>query len=176
MIFDKFVGKNAGKTANNGLELNLNYVGQLKSIQITPFANYTFAAYKFVDFVDDGNDYSGNQLTGVPKHQFNVGTFVTSNLGFYGNAVYNFVGEMPMRDDNSKYSESYGVLNFKLGWQKSIKKFNLNIYAGINNVLNENYASMILVNAPAFGANAPRYFYPGLPINYYTGLRLGYNF
>jgi iron complex outermembrane receptor protein len=29
--------------------------------------------FRFVDFVDDGIDYSRNQLTGVPNQQWNTG-------------------------------------------------------------------------------------------------------
>ena len=55
-------------------------------------------------------------------------------------------------------------------------KFLLELYGGINNAFDEKYASMILINAGSFGGRAPRYFYPGLPRNYYGGISLKYIF
>ena len=65
------------------------------------------------------------------------------------------------------YARKYEILN------KSLK---MNIFFGLNNILNEKYASQILINASGFGGNAPRYYYPGNPINYYTGININYNF
>mgnify|MGYP000571665588 CR=1 FL=1 len=45
-----------------------------------------------------------------------------------------------------------------------------------NNIFNEKYASMLLINASGFGGSAPRYYYPGEPNNYYAGLGLTYTF
>jgi iron complex outermembrane receptor protein len=46
----------------------------------------------------------------------------------------------------------------------------LSLYAGMNNAANVAHASMLLVNARGFGGNEPRYYYPGLPRNYYAGI------
>ena len=56
------------------------------------------------------------------------------------------------------------------------KKLILNVFFGINNIFDEVYASQILINAAGFGGNAPRYFYPGNPINYFSGINLQYTF
>jgi iron complex outermembrane receptor protein len=48
--------------------------------------------------------------------------------------------------------------------------------AGINNVLDTKYAANILPNAIGFGTAAPRYFYPGNPVNYYGGFSVAYVF
>ena len=177
---DEFIGVNAGKTVNNGLELSVNYnflpVSRRNS-EFTGFITYTLANYTFKDFVEAGNDYSGNELTGVPKNVFNAGLALKVELGLYGNLNYQFVDEMPMRDDNSIYSEAYQLVNLKLGYMKRISNhFEINIHGILNNVFNEKYASMISVNAPSFGGNPPRYYYPGLPRNFFLGAELRYNF
>ena len=84
-----------------------------------------------------------------------------------------------MNDANSAYSDYYSLLNFKLGLKEKLGRsdqLELDIYAGVNNILDEKYASMISVNAPSFGGRAPRYYYPGLPRNYYGGVKLEYKF
>ena len=68
-------------------------------------------------------------------------------------------------------------MNFKVGYQKEwFPKFRTNLFFGINNLTDETYASQILINASSFGGNAPRYFYPGNPVNYFGGLNVSYTF
>ncbi len=52
-----------------------------------PFLNAAFNFHTFVDFVDNGNDYSGNQLTGVPDKKWNAGIFIQHKIGVYFNAL-----------------------------------------------------------------------------------------
>jgi iron complex outermembrane receptor protein len=54
------------------------------------------------------------------------------------------------------------------------KRIKLSVFFGLDNIFDEVYASQILINASSFGGSEPRYFYPGNPINYYTGLNINY--
>ena len=177
---DEFIGVNAGKTVNNGLEVTLNYRfisshdGKKK---LTGFITYTLADYTFKDFVEAGNDYSGNQLTGVPANVINTGLTFNIRAGLYGNLNYQFIDKMPMRDDNSVYSDAYQLVNLKIGYSRMISRhFDIDIFGILNNIFNEKYASMISVNARSFGGNLPRYYYPGLPRNFFLGAEVRYNF
>jgi iron complex outermembrane receptor protein len=177
---DEFVGVNAGKTINKGLEMTMNYnflpENRLDRV-FTGFITYTLAQYTFKDFVEAGNDYSGNALTGVPRHVFNAGLEAKIPTGFYGNLNFQFVDKIPMRDDNSIYSDPFQLVNLKIGYAKSLSEhFDLDIHGNLNNLFNEKYAAMISVNALGFGGNQPRYFYPGLPRNFYIGAGIRYNF
>lgn len=174
---DEFIGISAGATKHDGLEMNIDYnIFKNKTVSIIPFLAYTFNNFKFEEFIDGENDFSGNELTGVPKQIFNVGFDLTSKIGFYGNINYQFVDQMPITDRNSLYSEAYNVTNFKVGYSKDINSnLNFNLFFGLNNIFNEQYASQILINATGFGGVAPRYYYPGNPINYFSGVRLNYN-
>lgn len=174
---DEFIGINAGATKHDGLEMNIDYsIFKNKTVSINPFLAYTFNNFKFVEFIDGENDFSGNELTGVPKQIFNVGFDLTSKIGFYGNINYQFVDQMPITDSNSLYSEAYSLTNFKVGYLKDINSnLNFNLFFGLNNIFNEQYASQILINATGFGGAAPRYYYPGNPINYFSGVRFNYN-
>jgi len=172
---DQFIGRNAGKTTHNGFEIDFNHPITTGNSIFTPFASYTFANYKFDDFVDGDDDYSGNDLTGFPDHLLNLGLDVELQHGFYGNINYNAVGAMPMNDDNSAYSDSYGITNVKIGW-RTTRRFGIDLYAGVNNLFDVKYASMISINAPSFGGRDPRYYYPGLPANYFAGVKIKYEF
>jgi len=177
---DQFVGVNAGKTDHNGVEAAIGYqfiqnqTGFIRTLQ--GHLNYTFVSFKFDKYIDDeGGDFSGNELTGTPKNTFNGILDLETSVGLFGNINYRFVDKMPMRDDNSIFSDAYQVSNLKLGYRNDFGKFQMELYGGINNLFNEKYASMILVNASSFGGNAPRYFYPGQPRNWFSGISLSLN-
>ncbi len=174
---DQFVGVNAGATRHFGIETFLTYRILANRHKLSAFSTYTFNNYTFQDFVDEGNDYSGNQLTGTAPHQLNLGLDYSHHQGFYGNINFQYVDAFPMRDDNAVFSEAYQVMHSKIGFRKKIKdQLELDIFTGIRNLLNEKYASMILINAGSFGGNAPRYYYPGLPRNYFGGVALKWSF
>lgn len=175
---DQYVGVNAGETLHQGIEFSANYNLVLsKTFSINPFVTASIGKYEFKEFVDRENDFSGNKLTGVPANKVNAGISLNTDFGFYLSADYQFVDKIPLNDSNSVYSDAYKLLNLKTGYRfKIFDNFSSHISAGINNVTNENYASMVLVNATAFGNATPRFYYPGLPVNYYGNLSFNYSF
>lgn len=175
---DEFIGINAGKTQYNGLELALNYYWlKTESLKINHSNALTINDFKFKEFIDDLDDYSGNELTGVPNFTFNSILDIETGFGLYAVLNYNYVGEIPMRDDNTVYSDQYQLVNTKFGYKSNQeKKLQFDVFVGFNNIFDEHYASMLLINAEGFGGSAPRYYYPGEPSNYYAGVNLKYIF
>jgi iron complex outermembrane receptor protein len=175
---DEYVGVNAGKTKYTGLEMTGNYfLVKANSFIVKHSNNLSVNNFKFIEFTDFDNDYSGNKLTGVPNFTLNSSVSIENNLGFYGKADFNYVGKIPMRDDNAIYSKKYHLVNGIIGFKTSEeKKISLDLFIGVNNLLNEKYASMLLINATSFGTAKPRYYYPGEPVNYYVGINLKYHF
>lgn len=173
---DQYIGANAGKTIHNGFEISISAkpfpLDALVTLDI--FASYSYADYHFDTFVDNGIDYTGNPLTGVPPHTASVGANIESLLGIYGNINWQFSDKLSLRDDASVFSEPYDVVNIKAGWRYLAvkRRWEFNVFCGLNNVLDEKYASMVQINAVAFGAAEPRYYYPGLPRNAYFGAGL----
>ena len=175
---DQFIGINAGETTHTGLEIHIDW--EIFRNDFTTFQlknSYTYSNFKFKEFIDDDNDFSGNDLTGTAPHILNTILFFKYKK-FYSNLNFHYVDSQPLTDANTIFSDAYSLLHFKLGYkfQLAAEKWGLNFYAGLNNIFNEEYASMHQINASSFGGNAPRYFYPGLPRNYYVGLDLKYNF
>lgn len=175
---DEFIGINAGRTKHDGLELALNYKWlENKNLSISSFINYTLNNFIFKEFIDDTNDFSGNDLSGVPSDIFNAGIDFDSAIGLYGNINFQYVGSMPITDANSLYSDGYKLTNLKIGFRINLnKKLKLNTFLGVNNIFDEIYASQILINTSGFGGSDPRYYYPGNPINYFSGINLNYVF
>ncbi len=174
---DQFIGVNAGKTQHDGIEASLRYrLVRNKPITIDTYLSYTLNDFIFKDFVDEEQDFSGNDLTGVPSDLLNIGLELTTKMGIYANMNVQYVGSIPINDSNSLFSESYTLATMKMGYKKTFNKIELGAFFGLNNIFDEKYASQLLINARGFGGNAPRYFYPGNPVNYYTGIQINYSF
>jgi len=173
---DRFIGRNAGKTKHQGLELAINYSIPLSSkLGIRPFLNYTINDHKFIDFVDGDNDFSGNPLTGVPKHSVHGGLQIKLFADFYWNTTYHHLSAIPLTDANSLSSDSFNLVHSKMGYRKNLTDaFTIGVDFGINNLFDIVYAQSVLINTRGFGGREPRYFYPGNERNYYGSLRLGY--
>lgn len=173
---DRLVGNNAGKTRHRGLEIGLNYTWAIsKNLQLAPFVNYTLTDHSFVEFIDEGENFSGNPLTGVPKQRRTSGVQLRLLQNFYWNTTHQHVSEIPLTNSANVFSDPFNVFNTRMGYLKKISNhFTLGIDFGINNLFDKVYAQSVLINTQAFGSNEPRYFYPGDARNYYGSLRLGY--
>ncbi len=176
---DEFIGVNAGKTSHKGIEFTTNYriTGNESGSEpgLVAFFSYDFADFKFSNFVNDTIDYSGNRLTGVPESSANAGLDFSMRQGFYANLNYEFEDGMPVNDSNSVFTKPFHLFNLKTGFRRTlVNHLTIDIYGIMDNILDEKYASMVQVNAsPA--PNGPRYFYPGLPRNYYLGISVRYD-
>lgn len=175
---DQYVGINAGKTDHTGVEILLDYKMKITPyINLRPYAAASFNFYKFDVFMDEEDDFSGNELTGVPDRTLNLGLDLSTDFGLSVFGTYNHVGEIPLNDENSLYTDSYNVLNIKVIQElELLRNIKAQFIGGVNNVLDEHYAASIVTNAIGFGGSAPRYFYPGDPRNYYVGMSLNYFF
>lgn len=175
---DQYVGVNAGSSSHPGLEFLVNYkLLEFSKVQFTPYFSAAINNFKFKDYVDGEADYSGNQLTGVPDKQLNFGLDINTQYGFSLNTSYRTVGKIPMNDSNTKYTDSYSLLDIKATYFFTILKvLKTELNAGVNNALDEKYAASILPNAVGFGTVAPRYYYPGNPVNFYGGFSVSYIF
>lgn len=171
---DSYVGINAGKTQHDGLEMTLAYEHRFLNSILNIKSSYSLNNYIFSEFINDGEDYSGNALTGVPSSTFSGNVYWQGGqkYPFFASLQYQFVNEMPIFDDNSLFTESYQLVNTKVGYQYKLNKITLDLFLGVNNIFNEKYASMIAVNAQTFGNRPPRLYYAGLPRNVYAGVRM----
>lgn len=173
---DQFVGINAGQTSHRGIEAMVKGNVNHGSFLLQPYFSGSFNFFRFKEFVDEEEDYSGNHLTGVPDQVLNVGVdFVWNQFQLFSN--WSYVGTIPLNDANALFSEAYQVFNVKATYLLLIaKRFQLQLNAGINNLFDERYAASILPNAVGFGNAAPRFYYPGLPRNYFFGAQCTYDF
>lgn len=173
---DQYVGVNAGKADHNGIEFTSSYSANFSTaVQLNLFLNSNFNFYEFDQFVDLGENYSGNELPGIPEYMITPGVeLVWEDLSAKIN--YQAFGEMALNDANSEYTSAYQLLNLKLDYDFRLGgSLDIGFNFGINNILDEHYSASVVTNAIGFGGSAPRYYYPGEPRNYFGGVSLKYN-
>ena len=172
---DQFVGLNAGESLHQGIEFLINgKIISSEKIQLNSYISGSINHFEFIDFVDSDEDFSENQLPSVPEFQWNFGLDFTAK-SFTFSTSYRTVGKMFLNDANSLSTQPYQLLDINTNYTFSIwNNLKANLQFGIQNSLDEKYAASVLPNAVGFGNNAPRYFYPGNPRNYYGGVSLNY--
>jgi iron complex outermembrane receptor protein len=174
---DEYIGINAGGTNHPGIEIKLGYqLIDKPSWSLFIRVNANLTNYHFAEFIDNGVDYSGNKLTGTPSGITNWLLETSHAKGIFLNLHYQTVSRMPMRDDNTLFTDAYQLANLMAGYEKSFRKLTFSLSSGIQNLFDIQYASMILINATAVGSQSPRYYYPGLPRNFKSSFSLRYSF
>jgi len=181
--------RNAGATDQKGLELALSYLAIHSNnstiILLKPWITYAYSNYHFRDYFTESynsstktttiTDNSNKLLTGVSPHMFNAGVDMETKAGVYFNAVLNYIGKTPVNDKNTYYQDAYTLLASKLGYRLPIHSFSIDVFAGVNNLLNAKYSSWINFNADA-NSNTPAFYNPSPGINFYGGAMVKYNF
>ena len=98
---DQYVGVNAGETIHEGIEALINYYLKINSIfSLQPYVSASIGHYEFKEFLNNGTDYSGNELTGVPANKLNAGFTLHTNFGVYLSSDYYFIDKIPLNDGN----------------------------------------------------------------------------
>jgi len=162
---------NAGGTDQVGVEALLN--SWLMPLQESGFVrslqwnnSYTYSNFRFVDYINAENDFSGNLLTGVPQHVVVTGLVVQFRLNLQVAAQYNYTDRLPLNDANTTFANSYHLLQAKVSWLKQINdQYRLNAFFGADNLLNQQYSLGNDINA-----FSGRYYNPALLRNFYIGL------
>jgi len=159
--------RNAGKSRQYGIEVLIDY-DVSKKLNVS--FSYTYLIFEFKDFRIDNEMFDGNDVPGIPDHQFYADILYKSDIGFYSGADLLYVSDFFVNDSNSEKNENYKVLNLKTGFERSFyNKIRLNAFIGLNNILDERYNSSVRVNA-----FADRFFEPAPEFNIFGGFSVKY--
>ncbi len=159
---------NAGSSDRRGLEAAVNWRHESG---LTVDASYTWSDFEFDSFVDDdGNDFSSNQLPGLPQQFGYLGFTYETDNGFSGVLEASYSGNLYANNANSVNVSSYIVSNLRFSIDIHRGKWLLRTYAGINNLFDESYNNNIRINA--FGG---RYFEPAPGRHVYVGIVANYS-
>ena len=183
---------NGGTQKHNGLEALIKYTvfqstnKVLRSLR--PFANATYSDFKYKNFKfhqivgtkDSVIDYTNRPVAGVPKFTANIGLDFMFKYGIYGNVTYAYRDKMSIVSTEEFYTNSYSLLNSKIGVQQTLSKhFDVDFYVGVNNITQTHYAIKVFVNqlANPLSKNTGDAYIPGPSnANAFVGLNLKYNF
>ena len=162
---------NAGGTKQWGAETTVSLwvvpmrsAGVLRGLKLNNA--YTLSKFKFKDYVDRSSDYSGNELTGVPKNVIVSSADLTLKKGYYLFLQHNYTSKIPLNDGNTVYANSYHLIQAKLGIRYvKIANASVELFAGADNILNKRYSLGNDLNA--IGG---RFFNPAATRNFYGGL------
>ena len=165
--------RNAGATDQKGIEAMVDYAlirNQLTFVQEIKLTHaFTGHYFTFSNFSQGTNDFSGNDLTGVAPNTLANQVDIQTKAGIYLNFTHQYVDEIPLNDANTVYQDAYNLVNARMGWRSNLGvKWDMEIYAGVENLLNETYSLGNDLNA--FGG---RFFQPAPTRNFYGGIKLG---
>lgn len=161
---------NSGATVQRGLEVLL----ESKSFDLkNDIFNYfkfrfsgSFYQFTFEDYRQNDNDFSGNDLTGVPQTTVNslINFILFKKLSVDYSHFY--TSKIPLNDANSVWSDSSLVGNIQFRFPFELDRTRLNIFLQIQNLYNEDYVSGFDINA--FGN---RYYNPAAKRNFVFGVK-----
>lgn len=158
--------RNAGSSLYNGAELVLHSVsdGPLGG-RIT----WSWTEARFRDYQVGDQDFSDNSVPGQAPHRVEGLFTLHPGAGVRAELRGEWVDAIPVNDANTATSDSYTVVDLRLG----AEPFRWNAWritptAGITNLLDQRYVASIAVNA--FGG---RFFEPGPGRSLHLGLTVG---
>ncbi len=135
--------KNIKNVTSNGIETNLNFDKKYKKHHLILNANYGYTVSK--------DEKESLQLIYVPYHKTTFSTsYSFKNFGLFYQFLYN--GKVFTSSDNENSLKSYKVSNAGIDFQIGTKK-TLKIGFQINNLLNENYQSVLVRPMPGRNFN-----------------------
>ena len=154
---------NAGSSSRSGVEIATSWVlGGGLSADVS----YTWSEFGFDSFVDDdGNDFSGNSLPGLPRHFGYIGLHYESGKGISTTLESVYSGKLFANTANTVSVPAYSVANFRVSHEFTRGNRTLRPYLGINNLFGERYNSNIRINA--FGG---LFYEPAPGRNLYAGI------
>lgn len=162
---------NAGNVNQKGIEMTADYSGTFRKGVFDYYrlnAAYTFNHFRYGTFIKGSDDFSGKTVPSVPANTFSLLADVQLKNGVYTNLTIYTASKIFLNDANSFFADAYQITGWRIGWKKAFqKKYKLNFYAGVDNLLNETYSLGNDINAAA------NRFYNAAPgRNYYFGISL----
>ena len=163
---------NAGRTIQRGTEIGISWDAITDSERffsdLSFNGGYTINSFNFDEYTNDGTDYSGNKLTGVPPNVIALGVDAHIHARLYINLTGNYVDRIPLNDANTEHAGEYFLLGSRVGYVLPVKGiFGVDLFIGGDNVLDQKYSLGNDLNA-----RGGRFFNTASGANFYFGIKL----
>ncbi len=155
---------NAARTRRYGIELGLEH---FFNDNLSASVAYTVSDFRFRGFEDDdGNDFRGNRLPGLPKQALFAELAWREAQGAYAIVDGLVAGRVFADNANEVEVSGYAVVNARVGTVQSMGRSEVETFVGVNNLLDRDYFSNIRINA-----SGGQYFEPAPGRNVHAGVR-----
>lgn len=156
--------ENAGDTRQKGIEASVKYpVLQTPSLAVQPWLSYSLYSFRYRNFKQVDNEFSGNHIPGVARQQLNAGIDLNYRTGQRLSVAYQYSDPIWLNDANTDKAAPFQLLSARIN--SRIGKL-LEAFAGADNLLDTRYSLGNDINAAA-----GRYYNLAPGRNYYLGLR-----
>ena len=154
--------RNAGATRHEGLEYTIQYV---PIEDLTLRLSGTNARHQYQDFIESGNDYTGNEMAAAPSWIVNAELTYRPRFikGFRIGVEWQHVDDYFMEANTDTY-EGFDIYNLRIGYKLS----GFGIWLNVMNINNEIYATRASKSqwGVNYTAGSPRTFNLGLSYNF----------
>lgn len=158
-----FVNENLDDTLRRGFEINADY-SPIEFLSL--YADYIFTLAEF-----DSGTNEGNQVPGVPKNRARLRIDLHPMKTVTFTAGIRFTGKQyPINDNgnNTGGQDAYTLVDIKLSYDNTYKGFSYSVFAGIENLFEEEYDYYQISD----GAGATVNYYPAPERTYKTGVKV----
>lgn len=164
---------NSGETVQKGVEIlleskNLNLENTILSNFKFRFSG-SFYNFKFENYQQNNTDFSGNDLTGVPRTTINSLLNFTLFKKISVDYSHFYTSKIPLNDANTFWSESSLVGNIQFRFPVDIDNTRLNVFFQIQNLYNTDY--VLGFDSNAFGN---RFYNPAAKRNFVSGIQVDF--
>ncbi|UOQ74997.1 TonB-dependent receptor [Hymenobacter cellulosilyticus] len=134
------------------------------------WGSYAYNHFRFDDYQQNTDNFSGNRLTGTAPHTLSAGLDAGAALGFYLSPTLSHQARLPLNDANTVYAPGYWTFAARGGWRQTLlAHLELDVFAGVENATDRRYSLGNDLNA--FGG---RYYQPAPGRNFYGGTTIGW--
>jgi iron complex outermembrane recepter protein len=151
---------NSGRTDQRGAELS---VAWKPSTKLAAWGSFAYNNYRFKEH----QDFSGNELTGVPEKTATLGLDFQTKPGFYCMTTYSYTDAIPLNDANEAYAADYFLLGTRVGFRRMYERSGMDVFVAVDNALDEKYSLGNDLNA-----NGGRFYNAAPRRNYSVGVKL----
>lgn len=166
---------NAGSTKQQGIESYFSYPVFSSSAKIKNgivWLSHTWHNFRYKEFKQLNNDFSGNRLPSVAPNTISSGIDISMKNGLLATLTYYYSDKIALNDANSEYANAYHLLGAKIGYQNNVnKKLQYKISVGAENLLDQKYSLGNDINGFGgryYNAAAARNFFASVSFYFFT--------
>ena len=156
--------RNAGETSKKGLELELS-----SKINKEIFFDYTLTLgdYRFEEFIFNENDYSNNQIPGIPKNVQKLSLNYNDGKDYNLILSWKNVGKLYANNSNETAVDGFNIFNLKFSKKIKLPNQIITPFLSFDNLFGSEYYDNIRINA--FGS---RFYEPAPGMSFIAGVKI----